>query len=104
MKVKMLTGMYGPTTARNAGEVHDLDPAEAQRLFAAGFAVPVTPASESAVFAGAPETAVKPPAGKRRRGQAAVSPGAAPAPEPAEDPAPAPPEEDEEFAPPATEE
>jgi hypothetical protein len=71
MKVKMLTGMQGPTTSRNRGEIHEVDDGEAQRLVDAGFAELLpgesakTKAPESTALAGAPEAAVKPAARRR---------------------------------------
>lgn len=38
MKLRMLTGMEGPTVSRVAGDVVDVPDAEAERLVDAGFA------------------------------------------------------------------
>lgn len=51
MKIKMLVSMAGPAISLNVGDEHECDDAEAMRLIAAGFAVPVSEMTiERAVF------------------------------------------------------
>lgn len=61
----MLVGLSGPTFTRNPGDEHECDDAEAKRLIAAGFAVPINEdPTERAVATAAPETR---PARKARK-------------------------------------
>ncbi|WP_041527303.1 hypothetical protein [Paracoccus aminophilus] len=57
MRVKMLTGLSGPEYNLAPGDEHDFPKAEGLRLIAAGFAVAMDPAVE---------TATKKPASEKR--------------------------------------
>ncbi len=61
----MLVGLSGPAFTRNPGDEHECDDAEAKRLIAAGFAVPIIEdPTERAVATAAPEAR---PARKARK-------------------------------------
>lgn len=61
----MLVGLSGPTYTRNPGDDHECDEAEAKRLIAAGYAVPIVEdVTERAVPSAAPESR---PARKARK-------------------------------------
>ena len=56
MKIRLTTALSGPMKSYSAGDEYPCDADEAQRLIAAGFAVPVTEVTvERAVRAPAPE-------------------------------------------------
>lgn len=61
MKIKMLVGLSGPAFTLSPGDEHDFEQAEALRLIAAEYAVPVV---ESQI-----ERAIKPPAREKRSGK-----------------------------------
>ena len=61
----MLVGLSGPTFTRDPGDEHECDDAEAKRLIAAGYAVPIVKdLTERTVAAAAPESR---PARKARK-------------------------------------
>lgn len=71
MKIRFLTSMAGVDHTRNVGDVVDTPDHEAERLIAAGFAVPVVESSlvENAMASPSAETAMidtTPTAPKRR--------------------------------------